>query len=60
MKDIVSSKVEGSTPLIAAARNGHLDVVQYLIVKCKSDMELRGSVNFDGEVIEGLSNSLWL
>uniref|UniRef100_F6U7M8 Uncharacterized protein n=1 Tax=Ciona intestinalis TaxID=7719 RepID=F6U7M8_CIOIN len=52
VKALTSTKVEGSTPLITASREGHLEVVQYLIVKCHADMHQRGSVIFDGETIE--------
>uniref|UniRef100_H2Z4B9 Uncharacterized protein n=1 Tax=Ciona savignyi TaxID=51511 RepID=H2Z4B9_CIOSA len=52
VRALTSGKVEGSTPLITASREGHLEVVQYLIVKCHADMHQRGSVVFDGETIE--------
>lgn len=41
-----------------ACRNGHFDVVQYLIQKCHADVEQTGSVTFDGETIEG-APPLW-
>ena len=53
LKEITSTKVGGSTPLICASREGHLDIVRYLIVKCHADMKQCGSVVFDGETIEG-------
>jgi ankyrin repeat protein len=52
LKALTSTKVGGSTPLICASREGHLDVVRYLIVKCHADMKQCGSVVFDGETIE--------
>ncbi|CAK8676689.1 unnamed protein product [Clavelina lepadiformis] len=52
VKALTSTKVEGSTPLITASREGHLEVVQFLITKCHTDLQQRGSVVFDGETIE--------
>lgn len=49
---LVSSKTGGCTPLLIACRNGHYDVVQYLIKRCHADVEQCGSVIFDGETIE--------
>jgi ankyrin repeat protein len=55
---LVSSKTGGATPLLIACRNGHYDVVQYLLKKCQADVEQSGSVIFDGETIEG-APALW-
>ncbi|XP_069137534.1 protein fem-1 homolog C-like [Argopecten irradians] len=55
---LVHAKTNGATPLIMACRNGHLDVVKYLINTCKVDNEQVGSVTFDGETIEG-APPLW-
>lgn len=55
---LVHAKTNGATPLIMACRNGHLDVVKYLIYTCKVDNEQVGSVTFDGETIEG-APPLW-
>nr|CAB3245721.1 protein fem-1 homolog CG6966-like [Phallusia mammillata] len=52
VKAVTSAKVEGSTALISAAREGHVDIVQYLITKCHTDLQQCGSVVFDGETIE--------
>ncbi|XP_001365667.1 protein fem-1 homolog A [Monodelphis domestica] len=48
----------GGTPLLIAARYGHLDVVEYLVDRCGASVEAGGSVHFDGETIEG-APPLW-
>lgn len=53
---LVSSKTGGCTPLLIACRNGHYDVVQYLLKRCQADVEQCGSVIFDGETIENGKN----
>ena len=50
---LINNKVEGTTPLIIACRLGNLMMVKYLIETRAADLKLCGSVNFDGEVIEG-------
>lgn len=35
-----------------ACRNGHYDIVEYLLTKCRANVEQVGSVSFDGEPIE--------
>jgi len=56
---VVATKLRtGTTSLLIASRNGHLDVVQYLITTCSADLEQAGSVVFDGETIEG-ATPLW-
>ncbi|KAI8777545.1 protein fem-1 C [Biomphalaria glabrata] len=55
---LIHSKTNGATPLIMAGRNGHLDVVKYLVEHCKAEIEQVGSVTFDGETIEG-APPLW-
>ncbi|XP_054160815.1 protein fem-1 homolog C-like [Oppia nitens] len=52
VKLIVSLRTNGATPLLIAARNGYLNVLEYLIDKCNADIEQVGTVNFDGESIE--------
>ncbi|XP_015276083.1 PREDICTED: protein fem-1 homolog A [Gekko japonicus] len=48
----------GGTPLLIAARHGHREVVEYLLDHCGARVEVGGSVNFDGETIEG-APPLW-
>ncbi|XP_019368971.1 PREDICTED: protein fem-1 homolog A [Gavialis gangeticus] len=48
----------GGTPLLIAARHGHLEVVEYLLDHCGARVEEGGSVSFDGETIEG-APPLW-
>lgn len=55
---LVHAKTNGATPLIMSCRNGHLTVAEYLIEKCKADVEQVGSVTFDGETIDG-APPLW-
>ncbi|XP_055637312.1 protein fem-1 homolog CG6966 isoform X1 [Toxorhynchites rutilus septentrionalis] len=57
---LVTAKTGGATPLLIACRNGHFDVVQYLIKRCHADVEQPGSgkLIFDGETIEG-APPLW-
>ncbi|XP_023692499.1 protein fem-1 homolog C [Paramormyrops kingsleyae] len=55
---LMAEKTNGATPLLIAARNGHLDLVEYLLECCLAPVEIGGSVNFDGETIEG-APPLW-
>merc|ERR1712226_1351894 len=55
---LVSAKTNGATPLVLSCRNGHHDVVEYLVDKCCASVEQPGSVTFDGETIEG-APPLW-
>ena len=55
---MVSAKTNGATPLVLSCRNGHHDVVEYLVDKCCASVEQPGSVTFDGETIEG-APPLW-
>lgn len=55
---LVSAKTGGCSPLLIACRNGHYDVVQYLLKRCHADVEQCGSVIFDGETIEN-APPLW-
>lgn len=58
VKALVSAKTTGGTPLVIAARNGHYDIVHYLLTHTNADVEETGSVIFDGETIEG-APPLW-
>jgi len=55
---LVSAQTNGATPLVLSCRNGHRDVVEYLVERCNADVEQPGSVTFDGETIEG-APPLW-
>ncbi|XP_040277580.1 protein fem-1 homolog C isoform X1 [Bufo bufo] len=55
---LMAEKTNGATPLLMAARYGHLDMVDYLLDQCSASVEIGGSVNFDGETIEG-APPLW-
>lgn len=55
---LMAEKTNGATPLLMAARYGHLDTVEYLLEQCSAVVEAGGSVSFDGETIEG-APPLW-
>ncbi|XP_055742095.1 protein fem-1 homolog C-like isoform X2 [Salvelinus fontinalis] len=55
---LMAEKINGGTSLLMAARYGHLDLVEYLLECCCAPVEVGGSVNFDGETIEG-APPLW-
>lgn len=57
-KRIISTKYIGATSLIMACRNGHFEVVEYIIESCSGSLEQSGLVNFEGENIEG-APPLW-
>lgn len=56
--ELMSEKTNGVTPLLMAARYGHIDLVEYLLKRCCVPVEVCGSVNFDGEHFEG-APPLW-
>ena len=58
IEQLVSAKTNGATPLVLSCRNGHHEVVEYLVDKCCASVEQPGSVTFDGETIEG-APPLW-
>ena len=51
---------QNCTPLIIAARNGHIGVVSSLVedLNYQTDLESEGTVKFDGHVIDG-ATALW-
>ena len=58
VRRLVGAKCQGATPLIMACRNGHPEVVTYLVGECGADLHQVGSVTFDGETIDG-APPLW-
>ena len=46
------------TPHIIAAKNGHQNIVKLLLLKFSPDLEIEGSAQFDGYLIEG-ATALW-
>lgn len=58
IEELLGEVAGGGTPLLIAARRGHLDVVEYLVDHCGASVEASGSVHFDGETIEG-APPLW-
>uniref|UniRef100_A0A8C2YMQ8 Fem-1 homolog A n=1 Tax=Chinchilla lanigera TaxID=34839 RepID=A0A8C2YMQ8_CHILA len=58
LDELMGEVATGGTPLLIAARYGHLDVVEYLVDRCGASVEAGGSVHFDGETIEG-APPLW-
>jgi ankyrin repeat protein len=57
-KRLVTNKYNGATSLIMSCRNGHYEVVEYLVDYCYANLEQTGLVNFEGENIEG-APPLW-
>ncbi|XP_076055729.1 protein fem-1 homolog C isoform X2 [Oratosquilla oratoria] len=55
---LVGARTNGATPLVMAAKNGHIACVEYLVERCNADLEQVGSVVFDGETIDG-APPLW-
>ncbi|RWS29884.1 protein fem-1 C-like protein [Leptotrombidium deliense] len=58
IKSLISPCNNGATPLVIAAKNGHLDVIEYLVKDCAAEIDQVGNVEFDGETIEG-APPLW-
>lgn len=40
---LVATKTNGATPLVMACRNGHYQVVEYLVDRCHANIEQPGS-----------------
>jgi hypothetical protein len=57
VKEIVSARTDGATPLVVACRNGHFEVAQYLIEKCHADLEQTGSGEPELSEVKTLSNN---
>ncbi|KIH52892.1 ankyrin repeat protein [Ancylostoma duodenale] len=53
----LNSTENDKIPLVIASRNGHIDVVRYLLDK-GADPNVVGTVSFDGETIHG-APALW-
>ncbi|WKY03630.1 hypothetical protein Q1695_004968 [Nippostrongylus brasiliensis] len=53
----LNSSENDKIPLVIASRNGHVDVVRYLLAK-GADPNVVGTVSFDGETIHG-APALW-
>lgn len=58
LDELTGEVAGGGTPLLIAARHGHLAVVEYLVDRCGASVEAGGAVHFDGETIEG-APPLW-
>ncbi len=56
--DMVTDGQMKCTPLIIAAKNGHENVVKMLLMKFSPNLEIEGSAQFDGYLIEG-ATALW-
>ncbi|XP_049627409.1 protein fem-1 homolog C [Suncus etruscus] len=54
---LTGARTQGATPLLAAARHGHLAAVELLLERGAA-VEAGGAVRFDGETIEG-APPLW-
>ncbi|VDO59314.1 unnamed protein product [Haemonchus placei] len=50
MDSCLNSTENDKIPLVIASRNGHVDVVRYLLAK-GADPNVVGTVSFDGETI---------
>ena len=60
VQNLLSSSCHVEKPIVIAAINGHLDVIEYILAKCNDEcvLEQVGDVEFDGETIEG-APALW-
>lgn len=53
VRSLVSYTSNGASSLIMACRNGHAQVVSFLVNRCHADIHQVGCVTFDGEVHYG-------
>ncbi|CAK8681048.1 unnamed protein product [Clavelina lepadiformis] len=58
VKGLTSANVEKCTPLIVASKEGHFDVVEYLVTTCKCNVEQTGHIDIDNNTIEDVT-PLW-
>ncbi|XP_076811584.1 uncharacterized protein LOC143458639 [Clavelina lepadiformis] len=58
VKPLTSANVEKCTPLIIASKEGHFDVVEYLVTTCKCNVEQTGHIDIDNNTIEDVT-PLW-
>ena len=58
VRSLIHAKTNDATPMTMACRNGHMNIVEYLVEKCCADIEQVGSVTFDGDKIDG-APPLW-
>ena len=56
--ELVSATAYGATPLLMSCRNGHMEVVKYLLDKCGAPMEQTGLFYFDRLGVRGVP-PLW-
>jgi len=60
IQNLLSSSSHDDPPIVIAARNGHMNVIEYILAKCNDEsvLEQVGDVQFDGKTIQG-APALW-
>jgi len=61
VRNLLLSSCHVEKPIVIAARNGHLKVIEYILAKCNDKsgvLEQIGNVEFDGEIVRGVT-ALW-